>query len=260
MTSTLSDDQLERYSRHILLPLVDIAGQQRLLNAHVLIIGLGGLGSPAAMYLASSGVGQLTLCDFDKVELSNLQRQIAHQTADIGKTKVKSAQKMLQSLNPDIKINIIENALHGSLLTTQIAQADIVIDACDNFDTRFEINQACINTRTTLVSGSAIRFKGQVSVFKNKNNSPCYRCLYPEKTLPDSDSCSDSGVLAPLVGIIGATMATETLKLIMNVGTSLDGRLLLLDAETMTWRNLILSRDPECPACSATARKNLCYN
>jgi len=254
MTNALSDAQLERYSRHILLPQIDIAGQKRLLNAHVLIIGLGGLGSPAAMYLASSGIGQLTLCDFDKVEMSNLQRQIAHQTTDIGKTKVKSAQEMLLALNPDIRINIIESALHDNALITQIEQADIVIDASDNFNTRFEINQACINTATTLVSGSAIRLQGQVSVFKNKHNSPCYRCLYPEISQAGSDSCSDSGVLAPLVGIIGATMATETLKLLMNIGTSLDGRLLLLNAETMTWRTLLLSRDPECPACSSTTR------
>jgi adenylyltransferase/sulfurtransferase len=257
MANTLSDDQLERYSRHILLPQIDVAGQQQLLNAHVLIIGLGGLGSPAAMYLAASGIGQLTLCDFDRVEMSNLQRQIAHQTIDIGKTKVESARETLSGLNPDIKINTIDKALSGNALIQQILLADIVIDASDNFDTRFAINQACVKTATALVSGSAIRFQGQVAVFSNQGNSPCYRCLYPESSLPGSESCSDSGILAPVVGIIGATMATEALKLIMNIGISLNGRLLLLNAETMHWRNLSLPRDPGCPVC---ANEDICVN
>jgi adenylyltransferase/sulfurtransferase len=255
MNNILSDAQLERYSRHILLPQVDITGQQQLLNSNVLIIGLGGLGSPTAMYLAASGIGQLTLCDYDKVEMSNLQRQIAHHTTDIGKTKVDSARNTLQALNPGIKINIIEKALHGDALTMQTRKADIVIDASDNFDTRFAINQACVTTATTLISGSAIRLQGQVSVFNNTNDSPCYRCLYPESSAPDTESCSDSGILAPLVGIIGATMATEALKIIMNIGTSLDGRLLLLDAATMSWRDLKLHRDPNCPICASTIQK-----
>lgn len=250
MTKTLSDEQIERYSRHILLPQVNIAGQHRMLDAHVLIIGLGGLGSPVAMYLAASGVGELTLCDFDQVEISNLQRQIIHQTADIGKSKVESARETLAGLNEDVKINIIDSALQHHDLDKQVRLADVVIDASDNFETRFAINKACVHAATPLVSGSAIRFQGQVAVFCNIGSGPCYHCLYTELCPQVTDSCSDNGVLAPLVGIIGATMAAETLKLIMKIGNSLDGRLLLLNAETMDWRNLRLPRDPKCSVCS----------
>jgi len=250
MTSTLTDEQLERYSRHILLPKIDIAGQQRLLDAHVLIIGLGGLGSPAAMYLAASGVGQLTLSDHDRVELNNLQRQIIHRNSDIGKAKVESAQATLHALNPDVRINILDGTLRGGVLAQQTELADIVIDASDNFETRFAINDACVKSATPLVSGSAIRFQGQVAVFTNIGTGPCYHCLYPESSALDSGSCSDNGVLAPLVGIVGATMAMEALKLIVNFGESLDGRLLLVDAETMVWRTLRLPPDPQCPVCA----------
>jgi len=255
MLNTLNDTQLERYSRHILLPQIDAAGQQQLLNAHVLIIGLGGLGSPAAMYLASSGIGHLTLCDFDLVEMSNLQRQIAHNTNDVGKRKVDSAQETLQALNPDTRITAIDHALHGDTLYEQVQRADIVLDASDNFDTRFEINLACVHTQTPLVSGSATRMQGQVAVFNKHINSPCYSCLYSASSLPGTTSCSENGVLAPLVGIIGATMATETLKLLMDIGKSLDGRLLLLDAETMHWRDLRLTRDIHCPVCAINTKE-----
>lgn len=250
MAITLSDEQLELYSRHILLPQIDVEGQQRLLGAHILIIGLGGLGSPAAMYLTASGVGQLTLCDYDHVELSNLQRQIIHRYSDLGKTKVKSAQTTLLALNPDVRINIIDSAIQGSTLAQQVKMADIVIDASDNFETRFTINAACVKSATPLISGSAIRFQGQVAVFRNIGTGPCYHCLYSESSSLVADSCSDNGVLAPLVGIIGATMAVEAVKLILNVGKSLDGRLLLLDAETMEWRSLRLPPDPRCPVCA----------
>ena len=250
MTITLTDEQLERYSRHILLPQIDIAGQQRLLNAHVLIVGMGGLGSPAAMYLAASGAGQLTLCDHDHVELNNLQRQIIHRNSDIGKAKVESARATLHALNPDVRINIVDGTLHGDALVRQAEQADIVIDASDNFETRFAINDACVKSATPLVTGSAIRFQGQVAVFTNLGTGPCYHCLYPESSTLFSGSCSDNGVLAPLVGIVGATMAVEALKLIVNFGKSLDGRLLLVDAETMAWRTLRLPPDPHCPVCA----------
>lgn len=251
----LSDTQLERYSRHILLPQVDISGQQKLLNAHVLIIGMGGLGSPASIYLASSGVGMLTLCDYDRVELSNLQRQILYQHRDIGTSKVASARATLRALNPDVKINIINHALHGEALDQQVILADVVIDASDNFATRFEINHSCYKNETLLISGAAIRLQGQIAVFNGNKNNPCYRCLYPESSLPADESCSDSGVLAPLVGIIGATMALETIKLIMHIGSSLAGYLLMLDAASMQWRKLKLPRDPECPNCSTSPKK-----
>jgi len=250
MATHLTDEQLERYSRHILLPQINVEGQQRLLNAHILVIGLGGLGSPAAMYLAASGVGQLTLCDYDRVELSNLQRQIIHRSSDLGKTKVKSAQTTLLALNPDVRINTIDSTIQDSTLAQQVKMADIVIDASDNFETRFAINDACVKSATPLISGSAIRFQGQVAVFRNIGTGPCYHCLYSEASSLVADSCSDYGVLAPLVGIIGSTMAVEAIKLIMSVGKSLDGRLLLLDAETMDWRSLRLPPDPYCPVCA----------
>ena len=251
----MNDDQLLRYSRQIMLPQFDIAGQEQLLQSHALIIGLGGLGSPVAMYLAAAGVGTLTLADFDEVDLSNLQRQIAHGQADIGSSKVASASNTLKSLNPDIEIFTLHQKLEGDSLLSAVREADIVIDASDNFATRFAINQACALESTPLVSGAAIRLEGQVSVFPHQNNEygnkqPCYRCLYSEDQDEESATCSENGVLSPVVGIIGSIQATEAIKLLAGFGSTLSGRLLILDASTMEFREIRLSQDPNCPVCA----------
>lgn len=245
----MNDEQLLRYSRQIMLPDVDIDGQEKLLAARVLIIGLGGLGSPVAMYLAAAGVGHLVLADFDAVDLTNLQRQIAHTNARIGMNKSVSAAKALRELNPEVNIDCIEQLLDADNLAAQVQQADVVVDCTDNFITRFAINAACVAAKVPLVSGAAIRLEGQIAVFDSRNaNSPCYRCLYEEDS--DDLTCAANGVLAPLVGIIGSMQALETIKLICGFGTSLAGRLLLLDARHMQWRELKLPMDKNCPVCS----------
>ncbi len=247
----MNDEQLLRYSRQILLPQVDTAGQARLLAARVLVIGLGGLGSPAAMYLAAAGIGELVLVDFDDVELSNLQRQIAHTTADIGRHKVDSAADTLRALNPETKVETIAGMLEGEVLAAEVARADIVLDCSDNFATRFALNAACVAAATPLVSGAAIRMEGQLAVFRNTGEGPCYRCLYREEGELE-ETCSQTGVLAPVVGIIGAMQALEAIKLLLDIGTTLDGRLLVFDALHMDWRTLTLRRDPACPVCRST--------
>ncbi len=246
----MNDEQLLRYSRQIMLPSIGIEGQQRLLDASVLLIGLGGLGAPVAMYLAAAGVGQLTLVDFDQVDLSNLQRQIIHTTDRIGTPKVESAKQALAALNPEIEIECIGHQLEGDELSAQVRRADLVVDACDNFATRFAINAACHENSTPLVSGAAIRMEGQVSVFPGKPGSPCYRCLYPENGQVE-DTCTANGVLAPVVGIIGSIQATEAIKCLTGAGSTLEGQLLILDALHMQWRSLKLKADPHCPVCSA---------
>lgn len=246
----LNDQQLTRYSRHILLPQFDLQGQQRLLESRVFLVGLGGLGSPAALYLAASGIGQLVLNDDDHVELANLQRQIIHSTPNIGQLKTDSAAASLQPLNPDCHITTISQRLDKIALATHIKQADIVIDASDNFATRFVLNELCVKHQTPLLSGAAIRFAGQVALFCNDSSGPCYRCLYPDDAHEEPGSCSDSGVFAPLVGIIGATLAAEAVKLLAGVGHSLNGHILILDALTMQWRTLRLPKDPACPVCA----------
>jgi molybdopterin-synthase adenylyltransferase len=246
----MNDNQLLRYSRQIMLAQLDIEGQQRLLQSHALIIGLGGLGSPVAMYLAAAGVGQLTLADFDTVDLSNLQRQIVHSSADIGRAKVDSAADTLRALNPEINISALNQKLDKQALTQAVQQADVVIDASDNFATRFAINHACVTTHTPLVSGAAIRLEGQVTVFPNAGDAhgPCYRCLYDD--IPEAETtCSETGVLAPVVGIIGSIQATEAIKLLSGLGTPLIGRLLTLDASSLEFREIRLRRDPHCPVC-----------
>ena len=244
------DQQLLRYSRQIMLPEFDIEGQQKLLDASVLIVGLGGLGSPAAIYLATSGIGHLILADDDQVELSNLQRQILHNDQSIGLSKVESATQTLQALNPDLRITGLTCRLEGEALREQVEQADVVVDASDNFTTRFAINRACIAFQTPLVSGAAIRMDGQISVFDSRNpDSPCYHCLYKDNG-DENLSCSENGVLAPLVGIIGSIQAFEAIKLITRVGKPLVGRLLVLDGRTMSWRELKLPKDPQCDHCS----------
>jgi len=246
----MDDQQLLRYSRQILMPQIGIEGQQKLSESSALIVGLGGLGSPVALYLAAAGVGRLVISDFDQVEISNLQRQILHRHADIGRSKAASARNTLQELNPEIEIIAIASKLEGGALAERIATADVVIDASDNFATRFALNDACVAARKPLVSGAAIRFEGQVAVFHNERDTcPCYRCLYKDEG-ELGESCSESGVLAPLVGIIGSIQALEAIKVLLNLGETLDGRLLLLDALTMEWRTLKLRKDPRCSCCN----------
>ncbi len=243
--------QAERYSRHILLPQIGEAGQQRLAAARVLIIGLGGLGSPVAMYLAASGVGHLVLVDFDHVELSNLQRQIIHSSADIGRDKVASARDRILALNPEVKVTTLAWVLDDDELEAEIKQASVVVDATDNFETRFALNALCWRLATPLVSGAAIRMEGQVGVFDPRDPSGgCYRCLYTNES-GEGEACSQVGVLAPLLGIVGSVQATETIKLIIGTGRSLAGRLLVLDAQDMEWRTLKLPKDPACPVCGS---------
>ncbi len=245
----MEDEQLLRYSRQIMLPQFDVVGQQRLVDSHVLIIGMGGLGSPVAIYLAAAGVGRLTLVDFDTVDLTNLQRQIVHATADIGRPKVESARERLLALNPEIKVEIIDRKLEGDELLEVVATADVVVDASDNFTTRFQINDACVQARKPLVSGAAIRMEGQVAVFRNeRDDSPCYRCLYRDEG-ELAQTCSENGVLAPVVGVIGSLQATETIKLLAGMGETLAGRLMVWDAMIMEWRTLKLKKDPACPVC-----------
>jgi adenylyltransferase/sulfurtransferase len=248
----MNDEQLLRYSRQILLPQIGFDGQQKLQDAHVAIIGAGGLGSPVAMYLASAGVGQLTIVDDDKVELSNLQRQLLHTDSDIGRTKVDSAADTLHAINPEVRINTLAWRLDEPQLRQLASDADVLVDASDNFVTRFAINAACVATGTPLVSGAAIRMEGQLSVFiPGRENSPCYRCLYREGDEPDQ-TCADNGVLAPIVGIIGTLQALETLKLLLDIGKPLCGRVLIFDGLDHEWRSIKLSRDPDCPVCSGT--------
>jgi len=228
---------------------MDVAGQQKLVDASVLIIGMGGLGCPVAMYLSAAGVGHLIIVDDDTVELTNLQRQIAHGQTNLGESKVGSAEATLKGLNPDVRVKRIEQRLEGEALDQAVAAADVVVDACDNFTTRFAINRSCIKHGKPLVSGAAIRMEGQVAVFNSQDpQSPCYQCLYSEGD-DDDASCSHNGVMAPLVGIIGSVQAMETIKVITGIGRNLTGRLLLLDAATMQWREMKLPRDESCPAC-----------
>lgn len=246
----LNDQQLLRYSRQIMLDDVDIEGQEKLLAARVLIAGLGGLGSPVGLYLAGAGVGHLVLADFDAVDLSNLQRQIAHTQARIGVNKAQSAAQTLRELNPETAITCVEQPLDSELLDELLQQVDIVLDCTDNFAIRFAINAACVKAKKPLISGAAIRMEGQVAVFDLRDeDSPCYRCLYEES---DEDlTCAANGVLAPLVGVIGSTQALEAIKLIVGFGSSLKGRLLLFDARHSQWREMKLPKDPQCPVCSS---------
>lgn len=246
----MDDGQLLRYSRHVLLPQMGVEGQERLLKGHALIVGAGGLGSPASMYLASAGVGTLTLCDGDTVDLTNLQRQIVHRSASVGRPKVLSAQATLAELNPEVRVEAVAHRLAGDELRARVAQADVVLDASDNFPTRHAVNRACFETGTPLVSGAGIRFDGQISVFDpREQGSPCYACLFPEGGELEEVRCAVMGVFSPLVGIIGAMQAAEAIKLLAGIGRPLTGRLLLLDALSMEWRSIGISRDPGCPVC-----------
>ena len=248
----MDDNQLLRYSRQIMLPRVDVAGQERLLAARALIIGAGGLGSPAAMYLAAAGIGHIVIADHDTVELSNLQRQLLHRDADIGRQKAVSALDTLAALNPDADITPIAARIEGEQLGNEVRQADVVLDCSDNFATRFAVNAACMKHGTPLVSGAAVRMEGQVSVFlPGTDDSPCYACLYREGEEEDQ-TCSENGVLSPIVGIIGSLQALEAIKVILALGETLCGRLVVFDGMTHDWRTLKISRDPACPVCNQT--------
>lgn len=246
---SMNDEQLLRYSRQIMLPEIDVAGQERLLAATALIVGLGGLGSPVALYLAAAGVGRLLLTDYDDVDLSNLQRQIIHTQASIGQTKVESAAITLGAINPDVALELIPERLEGADLAAAVARSTIVVDATDNFSARYALNQTCVTAGVPLVSGAAIRWEGQVAVFDPRQpNSPCYRCLYAEGN-DQALSCSENGVVAPLVGIIGTCQAMEAIKLLTDVGETLTGYVLYFDAKRMEWRKLRLPKNPDCPVC-----------
>lgn len=247
----MTDDQLLRYSRHILLNELGIEGQERILAAHALVIGAGGLGSPVALYLASAGVGHITLVDPDTVDATNLQRQIAHTLARVGQRKVDSAQAAIHAINPDVRVSAIAERADAALLDTLVPQADVVLDCCDNFATRQAVNRACMQHGKPLVSGAAIRMDGQVSVFDPRQpTSPCYACVFPPEPAPEETLCATLGVLAPLVGIIGSVQAAEALKLLSHAGSSLAGRLLMLDAQHMEWNEMRIARDASCPVCS----------
>jgi len=244
----MNDEQLLRYSRQIMLPQIDVAGQEQLLNSSALIVGMGGLGSPVAMYLASAGIGHLILADFDNVELTNLQRQILHTTGDIGRSKVDSAYDTLKKINPEITITRFKQKLDDVTLNDLVPQVDIIIDGCDNFETRFAVNRACVKYQKPLVSGAAIRFEGQVAVFPNDGNNPCYHCLYKEGG-EELQTCSENGVLAPVTGLIGSIQAIEAIKVLLDLGETLTGKLLVIDALHMDIRVMKLRKDPECGVC-----------
>ena len=246
----MDNDKLLRYSRQMMLPEIDAEGQQRLADARVLIIGLGGLGSSSSVYLAAAGVGHLVLVDFDEVDISNLQRQIVHATKDIGRLKVDSAAEHLLELNPEIQVTKIDHKIENEELEEQIKLSTVVLDCSDNFQTRFAINDACVKHKIPLVSGAAIRFEAQLSVFDSRHeDSPCYRCLYGNEAEVEQ-TCTANGVISPLLGIVGSIQACEAMKLIMNLGETLEGRLLLLDVMHMEWHTAKLNKDPNCPVCS----------
>ncbi|MCS6785692.1 MAG: molybdopterin-synthase adenylyltransferase MoeB [Thiobacillaceae bacterium] len=247
----MNDQQLLRYSRHILLDELGVAGQERLLAAHALIVGAGGLGSAAALYLAAAGVGRISLADGDAVELTNLQRQIAHDMASLGENKARSAARRMQAMNPEVKVQVLPMRLEGEALRTAVAGADLVLDCSDNFATRHAVNAACVAHRRPLVSGAAVRFDGQVCVFDLRRvQAPCYACLFPPQVAEEEMRCAQFGVFAPLVGVIGALQAAEAIKLLTGAGASLSGRLLLYDALHAQCREVRLKRDPACPCCA----------
>ena len=246
----MNDDQLLRYSRHILLDEVGIEGQQRLVDAHVLVVGAGGLGSPVALYLAASGVGHISIADHDVVDLTNLQRQIAHTTARVGQPKVDSASQAMWALNPKVRVTALPRQLDAAQLDALVPTVQVVVDCCDNFETRQAVNAACVKHQVPLVSGAAIRMDGQLSVYDARDDaSPCYACIFPPDHAPEEVRCSTMGVLAPLVGVIGTMQAMETVKLITGIGSRLTGRLQMLDGRGMEWSEVRLQRNPSCSVC-----------
>jgi len=252
----MDDAQLLRYSRHILLDEIGIEGQQRLLRSHALVIGAGGLGSPVALYLGSAGVGRITLIDDDRVDLTNLQRQIAHNLARVGQPKAESAAAAIAAINPDVQVQALVQRADRATLDALLTQADVVLDCSDNFETRHAVNAACVRHAKPLVAGAAIRFDGQVSVYDARDPTcPCYACVFPPDAAFEEVQCSTMGVFAPLVGIIGTLQAAEALKLLIGIGTSLAGRLQMLDARTMQWSDMRLVKQPNCRVCGASAAK-----
>ncbi len=250
IVNEMASDKRLRYSRHVALAEFGEDGQARIGRSRALVVGLGGLGSPAAIYLASSGVGHLFLNDFDSVDLSNLQRQPLFRSEDIGRLKATAAIDMLRNMNPDVQYHAIDRRLHGEELHTAVRNADVVLDSSDNFGTRFAINEACVVAGVPLVSGAAIRFEGQVSVFGSAGDSPCYRCLYGESD-EELENCQGQGILAPVVGVIGCMMAVEALKILTGIGDPLSGRLMLYDGLKSEWRMVSLRKDPHCPTCGS---------
>lgn len=246
----MNDNQLLRYSRHILLDEIGIEGQQRILAAHAVIVGAGGLGSPAALYLAAAGLGKITLVDDDAVDLTNLQRQILHTSARVGMAKTESGRQALAQINPEVGVATVNERVDEARLAELVHDADVVLDCTDNFATRHALNRACVRQRVPLVSGAAIRFDGQISVFDPRSgDAPCYACLFPQEQQFEEVSCASMGVFAPLVGIIGSMQAAEALKLVLGIQPSLAGRLLLLDARAMEWSNIRIARNPACAVC-----------
>ena len=246
----MNDNQLQRYARHLLLDAIGIEGQQRLLASHALVIGAGGLGSPAALYLASAGVGRLTVVDHDTVDLTNLQRQIAHDLSRVGQPKAQSVRHSVGAINPDVQVQALVQRADAALLDRLLPTVDVVLDCCDNFRTRHLVNAACVRHRKPLVSGAAIGFDGQVSVYDStRDGAPCYACLFPPDAAFEDVACSTMGVFAPLVGIVGCVQAAEALKLLAGAGTPLAGRLLMLDAMTMRWDEIAVARQPGCSVC-----------
>lgn len=247
----MRDDELLRYSRHILLDEIGIEGQERISNAHALVIGAGGLGAPAALYLAAAGIGTITLIDPDTVDLTNLQRQIIHTTMSVGQLKVQSAAESLRNINPLITVRAIHAMADSRWLNENVGTADVVLDCSDNFHTRQAVNTACVHARVPLVSGAALRFDGQIAVFDTRDSDcPCYACAFPADDAPAPTQCSTMGVFSPLVGIIGAIQAAEALKLVLGISTTLRDRLLLLDGLRMEWTEMRLPRNPACPVCA----------
>ena len=245
----LSDDQLLLYSRQIMLPQIDIQGQEKLLAAKAVIFGVGGLGCPALLYLAASGIGEITIVDDDVVELSNVQRQILFSANDVGRKKTTVARERIKLLQTNCKVNVIDKLPDDAQLATLIKPADVVLDGTDNFNSRYRHNLACVQTRTPLVSGAVIRFEGQVTVFNNQDMAaPCYHCLYPDAQ-DEQENCSENGVLGPVAGMVASVMATEAIKVIVNIGQPISERLLLLDALAMEWRTVKFKQDPNCPVC-----------
>jgi molybdopterin/thiamine biosynthesis adenylyltransferase len=250
MSETLQDEELLRYSRHILLNEIGIEGQERIRASHALVIGAGGLGSPVAMYLACAGIGQITVTDHDTVDLTNLQRQIAHRTDAVGEPKVESLKRTLHDLNPLVQVNALQIRADADTLDALVHAADVVLDCCDNFKTRQAVNAACVRHAKPLVSGAAIQFDGQISVYDTRAaEAPCYACTFPPDAAFEEVRCSTMGVFAPLVGIIGSMQAAEALKLLIGIGRSLNGRLQMLDGRAMEWNEIRLPRNPVCPVC-----------
>lgn len=250
----MNDEQLLRYSRHILLDELGVEGQERLLASHALVIGAGGLGSPVALYLASAGVGRITLVDHDVVDATNLQRQIAHNLERVGQPKAISARTAMQAINPEVRIDTVQQRADDTLLDAHVPKADVVLDCTDNFATRHAINRACVRHRVPLVSGAAIRFDGQLSVYDPRDaTSPCYACVFPDTEGLEETRCATMGVFAPLVGIIGTMQAAEALKLLSGMGSRLVGRLLMLDGRELAFHDIRLARSASCPVCGTQA-------